>query len=143
MNIAFLSAFLALLTAGMIVAAAQAVQRPGPVLPAGAKKSPRSTQLAAVVPRPSPPVVFLSTNAVIGSKVWKVLERKGGKLEGSPAPGLYKTEPYSCLVLVPGPYIDEKSIIKPSLPLPPMPTVDPGLEFVPWPRPKALPKPLK
>lgn len=142
MNFAFLSAFLTSLAAGMIVAAAQAVQKPGVVLPVAVKKSPHSTQLAAVVPRPNPPVIILSTNAVIGSKVWKVLERKG-KPEGPPGPGLFKTEPYSCLVLVPGPHIDEKSIIKPSLPSPPMLTVDPGLEFVPWPRPKAPPKPSK
>ncbi len=142
MNIVFLSATVASLVVGRTLAAAPPVQPAVQVLPAGVKKTLRPTEMAAVVPRPSPRVIVLSTNTDRGSRVWQVLEHRG-MLEGPLSPGLYKTEPYSCLVLVPGRPIDEKSIVKPSLPSPPMPRVSPGLEFIPWPPQKAPQKTSK
>jgi hypothetical protein len=53
----------------------------------------------------------------------------------SPAPlaaGIYKTEPYTCLVLVPGPHLDDKFVISGNGgPQIQMPTVQPGLKFIP------------
>jgi hypothetical protein len=47
-------------------------------------------------------------------------------------PGLYKTEPFSCLVLVPSAQADGRAIVKPKEPSPPMPVVKPDLRFIPW-----------
>ena len=47
-------------------------------------------------------------------------------------PGLYKTEPYSCVVLVPGPQMDDRSIVNPGGGHSPMPTITPGLRFIPY-----------
>jgi hypothetical protein len=47
-------------------------------------------------------------------------------------PGVYKTEPFSCLVIVPGAQADDQAIIGPSEPVPPMPMIKPDLRFVPW-----------
>ena len=48
-------------------------------------------------------------------------------------PGVYKSEPYSCLVIVPDPHIDEKMVRSLDGAVPSMPTVKPDLRFVPWP----------
>lgn len=48
------------------------------------------------------------------------------------APGLYKTMPYSCLVLVPGGHTDDLALITPPSPAPPMPSIQPELQFIPW-----------
>jgi len=53
------------------------------------------------------------------------------------APGVYKTEPYTCLVLVPDPHADDKMIKSRNFPAnrspetPRMPGVTPDLRFVP------------
>ncbi len=48
-------------------------------------------------------------------------------------PGVYNTEPYTSLVLVPGPHPDDKCIIGNGAAQPPirMPTVKPDLQFIP------------
>jgi len=50
------------------------------------------------------------------------------------SPGVYKTEPYSLLVRVPGPCPDDRSLIggKASPPCEQMPIVRPDLRMVPW-----------
>lgn len=56
--------------------------------------------------------------------------------ESLPKPGLYKTAPYACIVLVPGPHADDQMVLGPkaSDPSKPseMPTIKPDLEFIPW-----------
>jgi hypothetical protein len=50
-----------------------------------------------------------------------------------PAPGVYKTEPYACIVIVPGEHPDDKCVIHPPEPVPNMPVVKPELRFIPVP----------
>lgn len=47
-----------------------------------------------------------------------------------PAPGLYKAEPYSALVLVPGPHPDEAMVIRPA-PGPEMKIITPEVRLIP------------
>ena len=47
------------------------------------------------------------------------------------APGVYKTEPYACLVVVPG-RIDERCVIANGDTHPGMPVIQPELRMVPW-----------
>jgi hypothetical protein len=47
-------------------------------------------------------------------------------------PGVYKTEPYSCIVVVPGPHLDDRFVVRPGTTNFPMPVVKPGLRFIPW-----------
>ena len=79
-----------------------------------------------------PPPAWILTNGV------PVVTNAPGKLlSGSPGPGLYKTEPYTCLVLVPGKHPDDRMAQRRQLQLPEtaarMPVVRPELRFVPWP----------
>ncbi len=52
---------------------------------------------------------------------------------GSPrvAPGVYETAPCSCIVVVPGPQLDDRCIINPSGGDSSMPIVRPDLRFIP------------
>jgi hypothetical protein len=50
-----------------------------------------------------------------------------------PAPGVYKTEPYACIVVVPGRHADEAMMIDPGKTHSGMPIIEPKLKFVPWP----------
>jgi hypothetical protein len=47
-------------------------------------------------------------------------------------PGVYKTAPYSCIVVVPGPQLDDKCIVNPGGGNSPMPIIKPDLHFIPW-----------
>jgi hypothetical protein len=47
-------------------------------------------------------------------------------------PGVYKTFPYTCIVVVPGPHPDDASVVKPGNVDPSMPIVKPDLQFIPW-----------
>ena len=47
-------------------------------------------------------------------------------------PGVYRTAPYSCIVVVPGPQLDNKCIINPGGGNSPMPIIKPELHFIPW-----------
>ena len=46
-------------------------------------------------------------------------------------PGVYKTAPYSCIVVVPGPHPDDKCIVNPGPWDSSMPIVKPDLQFIP------------
>ena len=48
------------------------------------------------------------------------------------APGVYRTFPYTCIVVVPGPHPDDACIVKPGNVDPSMPIVKPDLQFIPW-----------
>jgi hypothetical protein len=47
-------------------------------------------------------------------------------------PGVYKTTPYSCIVVVPGPHPDDKCIVNPGSGNSPMPIIKPDVRFIPW-----------
>jgi hypothetical protein len=49
-----------------------------------------------------------------------------------PKPGVYKTIPYTCVVIVPGPHPDERMpAVSPPAVEPNMPVVKPDLQFIP------------
>ena len=48
-----------------------------------------------------------------------------------PAPGVYKTTPYSCIVMVPGPHPDDRAIVSPGGGQYTMPVITPELQFIP------------
>jgi len=48
-----------------------------------------------------------------------------------PAPGVYKTEPFACIVAVPGPTPDDRMVMLPANPDQKMPILRPSLRFVP------------
>lgn len=50
---------------------------------------------------------------------------------GTPAPGVYKTEPYTCILVVPGGHPDDHSVIHAPEPSPNIPVLKPELRFVP------------
>src|SRR5262245_41421867 len=50
-----------------------------------------------------------------------------------PAPGVYLSKPYSCIVVVPGQPGDESMVIRPQWTNSSMPMIEPKVEFVPWP----------
>ena len=52
----------------------------------------------------------------------------------SPAPGVYKTEPFACIVVVPSSNHDDRMVIGAANPDQKMPIVPPDLRFVPLPR---------
>ena len=54
-------------------------------------------------------------------------------LRSLPKPGVYKTEPFTCIVIVPGKNADDRSLFKPAEPGSAMPVVRPELRFVPIP----------
>lgn len=47
-------------------------------------------------------------------------------------PGVYKTEPFSCLILVPGAHPDDRIIIGTKGAQRGIPTFSPELRFIPW-----------
>ena len=53
----------------------------------------------------------------------------------SPAPGVYITEPYTCIVVVPDRHPDEASAVNPTQRTAPMPTIQPDVRLIPL-RPK-------
>jgi len=50
---------------------------------------------------------------------------------GSPARGVWKTEPFACIVLVPGPHPDDRMAVNPGKAETKMPVIKPSLKFVP------------
>ena len=46
--------------------------------------------------------------------------------------GVYKTVPYSCIVVVPGPHPNDRCVINPGDVASAMPIVRPDLRFIPW-----------
>jgi hypothetical protein len=51
--------------------------------------------------------------------------------QASPAPGVYRTAPYSCIVMVPGPHPDDQAIVNPRGGHDTMPVITPDLQFIP------------
>ena len=49
----------------------------------------------------------------------------------NPLPGLYKTAPHSCIVVVPGPHPDDRCIVNPGESDSSMPILKPDLQFIP------------
>ena len=84
-------------------------------------------------PQASVPLRFTNMNPVIPGKrfgtnwVFGTTNRQNAPF----APGLYRSEPYTCLVLVPDRGIDEKSVVDPGKTASPMPLVKPELKLVP------------
>lgn len=76
------------------------------------------------ISRKAPPTVF---------RVQPLGAPGGGQLQ----PGIYETEPYTCIVVVPGPLPDDKIIVGRGRPegtnvfVPRMPMVQPELRFIP------------
>jgi len=77
----------------------------------------------------SPQVRAFTAPGFLTNRVLRLLKRQGTPLQ----PGLYKTEPYTCIVAVPEQHLDERMVIgkggvAPELK---MPTLKPDLEFKP------------
>ena len=64
--------------------------------------------------------LFFPTNRVLSLPAAKSL-----------APGVYKTEPFACIVVVPGPHPDERMVVNPGKAETKMPMIEPPLKFVP------------
>jgi hypothetical protein len=47
-------------------------------------------------------------------------------------PGVYKTAPYNCIVVVPGPQLDDKCVVNPGGGNSRMPIIKLDLQFIPW-----------
>jgi hypothetical protein len=45
--------------------------------------------------------------------------------------GVYKTEPYTCIVVVPGPHPDDRCFVSPPGGECPMPVIQPDVQFIP------------
>ena len=85
--------------------------------PPGARLSPPAVPPAGVtnlhwILRPNPVVVPSAPSAV--------------------PPGVYRTAPYNCIVVIPGPQLDDKCIVNPGGGNDPMPVIKPDLQFIPW-----------
>jgi hypothetical protein len=52
-------------------------------------------------------------------------------LPSLPTPGVYKTAPFTCIVVVPGKHADDRSTVKPTEVDSAMPVVKPELRFIP------------
>ena len=88
--------------------------------------------------KPFPPGSRLSSQAVpptgLTNLYWFLRSNPSAVPSAPPAipPGVYKTVPYSCIVVVPGPQLDDKCIINPGGGNSSMPIVKPDLQFIPW-----------
>jgi len=77
------------------------------------------------------------TNAGTLPPNWRLWSTNApGKLAGSgaetfPKPGVYKTMPYTCIVVVPPACPDDRSAVKPADPGPSIPMLQPDLRFIP------------
>lgn len=129
--------------------------------PATGSRLPWETNVFAPAPRSAPPLVvplaplFPRTNLYLRSQTNSLglpfyslpgqpTLRSEGRAQANrllaqtqPAPGLYKSEPYTCLVLVPGPHPDDKALV-PAAPVSPrMPQTAPEFRLVPRSTPAA------
>ena len=48
------------------------------------------------------------------------------------APSVYRTVPYTCIVVVPGPRLDDRAIVNPGRAEASMPIIKPDLQFIPY-----------
>ena len=90
-----------------------------------------------VIPTPSsnlllPPLVLTPTSA---SKIHTLplFDRVHPRaVSASPPAGVYRTVPYSCIVVVPGPHPDDRCVVNPRGMESAMPIIRPDLSFIPW-----------
>ena len=88
-----------------------------------------SVPLVALAASPNQTVVVPLMNSSNELMIFRVPSAHSATIV---APGIYKTEPYTCLVLVPGRHLDDKSIISGNRgPQIQMPTVRPDLKLIP------------
>jgi hypothetical protein len=83
-------------------------------------------------------IIIITTNALgpVSGRTFRAQQPKDSKPFSSAAlPGVYSTEPYTCIVIVPVAHPDDQSVIHPPEPAPNMPVLKPDLRFVPL-RPK-------
>ena len=66
----------------------------------------------------------------IAPKVVPSVNRLFAQRPALPAPGIYETAPFTCIVVVLGPHPDDRSVRSPAV-APFMPTVRPGMRFIP------------
>ena len=57
--------------------------------------------------------------------------RQSPALPGQLPAGVYKTLPYTCIVVVPGPHPDDRAVVSPRSGDYPMPIIRPDLQFIP------------
>jgi hypothetical protein len=142
-----LTSVLALVGAALVSAycVAQIVSLPEPAAGSNLFHSPGISAPAPLVSQLSSPFLFVTngvaqTNFLYSLPTWKPIWPPRAHLFDSPTavsntlpPGLYKTEPYTCLVLVPGPHPDDKCIIgsRAVQPTEQMPMSQPELQFIP------------
>lgn len=75
--------------------------------------------------------IVVSSNSVAGSNSVPNLEVKSlSEIPFSP-PGVYRTEPFSCMVRVPGPMHDDVSMFPQGTPEPPIRIIRPELKAIP------------
>ena len=130
MNIGVLGAWAALASAGILTSDQLAETTAQPPRPA-----PKQSQLLSATIakswRPVPLVLRSNTNSALEGRKLALKQKRTPEHKEPPAPGIYKTAPYTCIVIVPGPHPDDQAV-KPVGPAPPMPTIEPKLEFIPW-----------
>lgn len=80
-------------------------------------------------------IIIISTNRFgsFGNRPFQVPQQPKGSntAPNGLAPGVYKTEPYTCIVIVPGEHPDDRMAIHPPDPAPNMPVLKPDLRFIP------------
>jgi hypothetical protein len=95
------------------------------------------TNLATPISLSLSPVQQTHLNPVLTNGPWGQLGPvllKGNlqrRAEAAPKPGVYRTEPFACIVIVPGGHPDEQSVVKPGDSDSTMPMIEPELRFVP------------
>jgi hypothetical protein len=88
--------------------------------------------------QPLPPGARLSPSAApptgVTNLYW-ILRSNPVVVSSAPSairPGVYRTFPYSCVVVVPGPHPDDRCVVNPGGGNDPMPIIKPDLQFIPW-----------
>lgn len=120
----------------------QVVSLPEPAATSSLFLSPGISAPTPLAGQLTSPFLFVTngTNFLYSAPTWKPILPPRGSLFNSPAavtnaipPGVYKTEPYTCLVLVPGPHPDDKCIVgnRTIEATERMPTRQPELQFIP------------
>jgi hypothetical protein len=102
-------------------------QTPGVKLPPRVSFVTTNSQVYVATNLPS---FLIPTNLYRSGPVFGDVPARNLRLPSALAPGIYKTEPYTCIVVVPGGHPDDK-MIYPRGTQPYMPTVQPDLRFIP------------
>jgi hypothetical protein len=98
-----------------------------------ARQALASAPVFAVITSPSKPPVISNVQVFVSAVTPKPLKPGTTKAteQFSLKPGIYKTEPFACIVLVPAAGLDEGMAVNPPGGEISMPTVKPELRFVP------------